>query len=335
MITRYKNFIKEKLEQSSIGEWVESLIHDEYIMSVVNRHIEDVDPSIRVANAVNILPKPEKTQLVNTIKKYLDEGLSDEQIDVSTTININKLTNESQSQVVGVGDLNNELNFSKSGKWVFASFLKSITALGAKDYEINKKEEKLPDNFLISYLTKDLEKVDVLSVFNRFKSLSPLEKYINGIPYTNICLYITIRVDATLEYGIWYGDYLPIGEFKLSNSNIKWIMNIESKSSIKLKSILKNLSYKDLLTIGSIKVDMKSYTPGYFEKVLNPILEDRVISFGYYGVGKWSDGKIDSGELINIKNNITNWILGKKWGDKILIGINPKSFWLWIHFKLK
>ena len=36
--------------------------------------------------------------------------------------------------------------------------------------------------------------------------------------------------------------------------------------------------------------------------------KDKVISFGYFGVGRWDNGKIDEGELMNIKNNFTTYL---------------------------
>ena len=80
---------------------------------------------------------------------------------------------------------------------------------------------------------------------------------------------------------------------------------------------------------------MKDFKPGYFEKRSYPILRDRVITFGFYGVGRWDNGKLDEGEYQNIKTNFTNWLMTKKWGGKVLISVKPESFWLYFHIKLK
>ena len=80
---------------------------------------------------------------------------------------------------------------------------------------------------------------------------------------------------------------------------------------------------------------MLTFNPGYHEKKLLPMLKDRVISFGYFGVGRWDNGKIDEGELMNVKNNFTTWLLTKRWGSKVLISVKPNSFWLYLHLKLK
>ena len=68
---------------------------------------------------------------------------------------------------------------------------------------------------------------------------------------------------------------------------------------------------------------------------MKPTLTDRIISFGLKGVGKWDNGIIDQGELQNIKGNFVNWVMSKKWCDKVLISLNASSYWLYIHIKLK
>jgi hypothetical protein len=149
-------------------------------------------------------------------------------------------------------------------------------------------------------------------------------------------LYFGIRCDGMFEYGITYDSKLsPMGKFKLSNSTIKWIIQLDSKSVQSFKKDLVNLTYNDIVILGKIKNDMKDFNPGYHEKRAYPEINDRVISFGYKGVGKWDNGKLDENELIAIKNKFSEWVLSKKWGSKILISVQPSSFWLKIHLKLK
>ena len=102
-----------------------------------------------------------------------------------------------------------------------------------------------------------------------------------------------------------------------------------------MKKEIVNISHTDMLLLGKIKTDMKDFKPGYFEKESKPTISDKVISFGYYGIGKWDNGKLDEGELLNIKNNFTAWVMTKKWGQKVLISVKPHSFWLYVHIKLK
>ena len=148
-------------------------------------------------------------------------------------------------------------------------------------------------------------------------------------------MYFGIKCDGTFEYGILYEKFIPIGRFKLSQSIIKWIVQLDSKSASSLKKELVNLNYTDILLLGKIKTDMKDFNPGYHEQKSKPTIIDKVISFGYYGIGKWDNGKLDEGELLNIKTNFIAWVMNKKWGDKVLISVKPQSFWLFIHIKLK
>ena len=80
---------------------------------------------------------------------------------------------------------------------------------------------------------------------------------------------------------------------------------------------------------------MLTFNPGYHEKKLSPMLKDRIISFGYFGVGRWDNGKIDEGELMNIKNNLRTFLSKYKWSEKVMINVNPDRFWVYINIKLK
>ena len=68
---------------------------------------------------------------------------------------------------------------------------------------------------------------------------------------------------------------------------------------------------------------------------MRPKLKDRVLSFGYQGIGKWDNGKLDESELANLKGNFVTWLLNKSWGSKFLISVKASSYWLYIHIKLK
>jgi hypothetical protein len=191
-----------------------------------------------------------------------------------------------------------------------------------------------PDNFLLYYYFPELGSDDVKQIFSRFKSLT---RYLHLVDYqkNTLGLYFGVTISGEFEYGLQYDTQFPIGKFKLSQSIIRWIVSIESKSAQSLKKELVNLNYQDLITLGQIKSDMKSFRPGYFEKNLSPMLRDRVITFGFYGVGRWDNGKLDEGEYQNMKLNFTNWLMTKKWGGKVLISVKPESFWLYFHLKLK
>jgi len=314
MIKRYLDFIKEDFSGfNSLGEWVESLIEDQYVKNIINRYTQDIDPEIELSNAINILDKRIQNEIRTQIENYLQNGIQ-----------------EKEPEVLASTDL--EMLGESAGKGIFTSFLKSLTALGQK--ETNPNFEKCPDNFLLFYYYPNLDATIVKQIFTRFKSLS---MYLDTIDYgkNEVNLYFGLKSDGVFEYGIGYDDLTPIGQFKINQSIIKWMLSLDSKSAHSLKKELVNLTLVDILTLSKIKSDMKEFNPGYHEKKGQVIIKDRIISFAWYGVGKWDNGKLDEGELMNIKTNFTNFVLGKKWGEKILISVKPSSFWLNIHIKLK
>lgn len=320
IIKKYFYFIKES-EENSFGEWIESLSNDVYIMNIVNRFIGDINPTIRLANAINLLDSKNKADIKSQINHYLEFGIEEKESEVIVSTETDELLSE---QVQG--------EISIAGKGIFHSFLKSLTALGKKETASNP--DKCPEDFLIFYHYDNLLSEDVKVIFSRFKSLI---RYVEMIDYgkNEVSLYFGIKSNGHLQYGISYDSLIKIGEFKLSQSTIKWILSLESKSTYSLKKDLVNLTYNDIITLGKIKTDMLVFNPGYSEKKSFPTINDRVISFGWYGVGKWNNGKLDEDELMNIKNNFNSWVISKKWGAKILVSVNPQSFWLWIHIKLK
>ena len=318
MIKRYLEFIKENLNGfNSLGEWIESLMNDEYVRNIVSRYTKDSDHSIDLSNAINILDDKTKQEIKAQIDYYLENGIEEKEPQFLISTDLEPLT---------------ESEITVAGKGIFISFLKSLTSLGQK--EVQPSWEKCPDGFLLFYHYPNLQSEDVKQVFSRFKSLT---RYLDIIDYqkNETDLYFGIKCDGNFEYGVHYDVLKPIGQFRLSQSVIKWICQIESKSASSLKKELVNLTLSDVITLGKIKTDMLTFNPGYHEKKLSPMLKDRVISFGYFGVGRWDNGKIDEGELMNVKNNFTTWLLTKRWGSKVLISVKPNSFWLYLHLKLK
>lgn len=317
MIKKYIQFIKEKL---TIGEQIESVYTDEYVKNIVNRYINHIDPSIRLANAINLLDKRTQREIKAQVDEYLENGLKDKKVVVSATTDTSNMVSEAMAQE----------EISLSGKGVFKSFLKSLTALGKKDNKPNYKD--CTNDFLLYFKLEGILPESIRSIFSRFKSLS---RYIDFIDYTEneVDLYFGIKTDGYFEYGI--GQRKIIGKFKLNKSTIKWILNIDSKSSKTLKTHLVNLSYTDILILGKIKNDMINYKPGHFQEKSPVYINDNVISFGYYGVGKWENGELSIDDINSIKSNLNDWILSKKWSDKVLFSVKPDKFWLYIHIKLK
>jgi hypothetical protein len=338
MIKRYLQFINES-DQFNLGLYLTEptqdgscLCDDEYVMNIINRYIndnqelyggEDINQDIDLENAINLLDDRIKLEIKQQIDEYLEMGIVEKEPQIHPSTDTTELLGESvqaQSEI------------SVAGKGIFTSFLKSLTALGQKECQPNWN--LCPDEFLLYYYFPDLESEVVKQIFSRFKSLT---RYLHLVDYqqNNLNLYFGVNTSGQFEYGIQYEQRFPIGQFKLSQSIIKWLLSLESKSAQSLKKEIVNLNYSDLLTLGQIKRDMMTFQPGYFEKRLSPMLRDRVITFGFYGVGRWDNGKLDEGEYQNLKQNFTNWLMSKKWGSKVLISVKPESFWLYFHLKLK
>lgn len=319
IIKKYLQFVNEnKLEDfNSIGEWVESLIDDQYIRNIVARYTNDSDPTVDLSNAINILDKKIQLEIKSQIDHYLQVGIEEKEPIIGASTDLEPLT---------------ESEVSVAGKGIFTSFLKVITALGQR--EIQPCYDKCPEHFLLYYLVPNQLTETVKSLFGRFKSLG---RYIDIMDYqkNELGLYFGIKCDGQIEYGFQYDTPYAIGQFKLSQSVLKWICQLDLKSAFSLKKELVNLTYSDITTLGKIKTDMLTFQPGYNEKKLAPMIKDRVISFGYYGVGRWDNGKLDEGEFQNIKNNFSSWVLSKKWGSKVLINVKPNSFWVYLNIKLK
>ena len=326
LIKKYLDFISES-NDLNLGQWVDSLSNDPEIGRIVNKYLTDetgiyggdsIDPTINLSNAINLLPQKTKDEIKQQINDYLQGGIEEKDPDIL-------VSTETE-------DLLESVEITKSGKGVFQSFLKSLTALGQKESQPNW--ESTPNDFLLYYQFTDLNAIDVKSIFSRFKSLTT---YLDLIDYSKneVSLYFGVLTSGNFEYGILYDTKIPIGHFKLSQSVVKWITALESKSAQSLKREIVNMNYSDIVTLGSIKNDMSQYNPGYFEKRLEPQIKEGVISFGFYGIGRWDNGKLDEGEYQNIKTNFTNWLMTKKWGSKVLISVKPQSFWLYFHIKLK
>lgn len=338
MIKKFIEFIKENSEVktenkfNSLGEWVEYLYdfykNDEVklsnLKSIINRdfnisredNLNDIKSDIRLANAINILDDKTKSEMSSLISNFV-KGVVEKDPVVEFSTDVEDL---------------NEGDITMSGKNIFKSFLKTITALGKKDQQPNR--EICPEDFLFYYNYDNIPSTDLKMIFKRFKSL---HMYSDLVPYDSneTSLYYGINIDGNLEYGIKTDKVIPIGSFKIGNSSIKWILGLDLKSLQFLKKDLVNWNGRELSILSKIKLDLMGYNPGYFDKKSHFIINDKVVTIAYYGIGKWDNGKIDSGEFQNLKQNFNNWILNKKWFDKVQYNISSNSFWVYFNIKIK
>ena len=318
MLKKYSQFILEKNFEgsNSIGEYIESLAKDdEYALNIISQYTQDIDPTIRLANAINLLDKSTQNFILKMIKDHKSGNEEQKEPKVSAYIDAGVL--ESQ-QVLG-------------GKNLFKCFLKIITALGQKNLEVNWNN----DNFLLLFKTISLNVAGVKSVMSRYQYFG---QFINQIDYTqNEChLYYGITGDLNFQYGILNEEQiLPFGQFKITKSILNFLLTLSSPSSINLKKYLINFDLTKLSLFSKIKSEMKNFIPGSSEKKSNPIINGDIITFGYYGIGKWDNGQMDAGELENVKTNFKTFLSKYKWAEKVQVSVTSNQFWLYLNIKLK
>jgi hypothetical protein len=313
MIKKYNDFIQEsfnKDEHHSLGEYIEDLSkNDEFIQMIIGEYTKEVDPSISISNAINVLDDMDKVQLLKRVELHLNNHQGD--VDVTTTTPVDLLE-------------------ESYGKNVLTTFMKCLTALGFKDNTPESKE--VPSEFLLFFKFSGIDSSKIESVFKRFKSLQSIQ-----IDYSQpqMGLYFGIRNEGQFEYGYYYDELISIGQFKLNKSSFNSLKLSDLKATSGLKKLLVSLNLEDVILMGKIKVEMDKFQPGYFEQKMVPFLNDRIMTFGFYGVGKWDNGQLDEGELMNLKGNLRTFLSKYKWSEKIQISVVPSKFWVYINIKLK
>lgn len=307
MIKKYPEF-KKLREYPNLGNWVESLCqNDEFIRSIVGEITRDVDPKVGVSNAVEVLDNSKKLELVNRIQSYLDRV--DSTPDITTSVDAYEKIEESY------------------GKGIFTTFLKCLTALGLKD---NSPSDSPSNDWIVYFEFKNLDPFKVNSVFSRFKSLSQID-----LNFTyDVSLYFGIKNNLILEYGWFDKAHNQIGSFPISKSVINWIKTSNMKSLSGIRKFLLNISKEDIQIFSKLKSHIQNLEIGG-SKIMIPKISDRVITFGWYGVGKWEDSKMSSENLEVIKDKIRNHILKLKFNEKLLISVTADNFWIYLKIKLK
>ena len=313
MVKRYFQFIQESYSQDehhTIGEYIEDLASkDDFIRMIVGQYTGDIDHSISFSNSINVLDELTKVEILKRVENHLN-GVEGE-VSVGTSTPVDMIEESYGFNVLG-------------------TFFKCLTALGFKDNTPEPKE--IPSEFLIYFKLGGVESSKIESVFKRFKSLSSI-----GIDYTHpsMGLYFGIRNTGDFEYGVYYDELVPIGTFKMNKKTFNSLKLSELKSATGLKKTLVNLSLNDIILMGKVKLEMDKFNPGYFQQKMVPIVDDRVISFGYLGVGKWDNGKLDDTELLNIKSKIKSFLSKYKWSEKIQVSVVPSELWVYIKVKIK
>ena len=162
MLKRYLQFLKES--QETIGEEIERLAKgDDYALNIISHYTQDFDPTIRLANVINLLDKKTQDFILKSIKDHKERNEVEGDPDVTAYINANTLLESNQ-----IG-----------GKNLLKCFLKVVTALGQKDIQIDWKNP--PQTFLMIFKTINLNVQDVKSVMSRYNYF---DQFLNQLDYT-------------------------------------------------------------------------------------------------------------------------------------------------------
>ena len=322
MIKKYIQFINENLNDirrkyNTVGEYVERLSeNDDYALNIISQYTKDIDSDVRISSAINTLDEDIQLHIVKMIEDHKN-GTED-----------NK-----NAEVISYTDANLSESNESGGKNLFKCYLKVFTALGFKDTKINW--DQTPDDFLMFFISNQIDISNVKMIMSRYRQF---DMTINSMDYKhNECqLYYGIKCDGTLQYGIKTEDQnLVVGGFKINKGIFNWLLVLDSPSASNMKRELILLDINKLLLLCKIKNEVKKFNPGQTEKRSNPSISSDIMTFGYYGLGRWNNGKMESDDLDAVKNNFRIFLSKYKWVDKIQISVTANQFWTYLNIKIK
>lgn len=308
MINTFSEFLVESKytdairQHGSLGRWLEERISDDpYLRQVTSPFLTGIDPTIRLANAIDMLSDFDKQQVFDAVVRKM------------------KKTNESsQSQAQAQ---------AQGGKNVLKSFLKCITSLGLS--KVNKVSKP---GFIIYYETHECAEDLVTQSVSRFRSLMTIYTPRQG---ATVRMYFGIDSTLTLTYGVCDpSGQTVLGGFALTKGSFAWLQTLRSLTSAQLKADLFDLHWDDMLLFKKIFKFMSEYPLGDKDK-MQPFFDGGTLCFSYYGVSKWDNGVIDAGEYANIKTNIKTRLSSVQWHDRILVRVSADNFSLSICFRVK
>jgi hypothetical protein len=305
MIKKFNLFIRENIE---FGEYVENHMKDENINRLILPFIKNQNKDLKISNIINTLDQNKKNEIKNIINNYLKNGLiSKANIDVNV------------SSVV----------LENSGKGVFNTFLKALSAISVES--ISKKIKK---DFLLFYITENIEPQLINEIFNRFKSLS---HYISDIDINEkVSLFYGINYNLILEYGLIIQDNKYVfGKYKLNNSSVEDLKNNTFKSGQLIKKDLESFFYTSLQMMSKIVNDSNSIPIIDFKKKSEASIVNSNLKIGYYGLGTWKNGEMEEDDFLKFKELVNNWITKSKWKDNVLYKAYCKDFWFIVEIKIK
>lgn len=309
----FYDFINEKYDESidgSIGQYISGIAEtDERVREIVASFTQDIKQDIDMSNAINLLDDIKKINLLRMVEDHINQKEGDLKVSARMASD-------------------NELNESVGKRGVFNSFLKSLTALGFKD---NDASNDVPDGFLFIFRFTDIDPVKQRTIFKRFAYLDTIEFEESR----KVSLYYGLRDDMHIEYGYYYDVFNKIGEFKLTQSIFNKLKTSDFKSLSGFKRKVSQLNFKDIILIQKLKVAMLSFDPGRIESKLQPKINDKIITFSYYGYGTWRSGQLEENDMIGLKDKVKEHLVKHKWSERLLISVSANKFWTYVNFKIK
>ncbi len=314
-IKYYQNFLLEK--NSEIAKQIASLAEDDsYAQNLISEYLKDFDTSIDLVSSLSLLDEKTQLKILNLIKKYKVNKEVEEPV-IMTNTDLNLL----------------ESNQILAGTNLFNCYLKVLTALGSKNIQPNW--ESTPKDFLIYYITPELEYLDIRMVTSRFKYLDKMFEDLKTSSQ-KAQLYFGIRNDMMIEYGVLFQESIhKIGEFKFSKTFYNSVINSTYLALINLKSFFNNFGYEKVKLLCRIKREMNNFKPGYFEDKSKPFITDNIFTFGYFGIGRWDNGIMDEYEVESVKNNLKHFLIQFAWSQDVKISVVAKDLWVYLNIKLK
>lgn len=302
-------------EYGSIGNYIEYIGDNtddkELFDQIVNKHLTDYNPKIRIANSV---------ETINTFDKLL-------------------LVDELERECLIKEDLQSDIiDNTVGGKGSFTSFLKVLTAAGIKELKVDNK--KCAKEYLIVYDSDNIQKDELLRVLNRFQSLGLAKKKITESTAENYGTYYSVKFNNKLyiEYGLLLDNKKEkIGEFVLNKQTLDSLLSLNNKVISQFKDDFKDVDLSNITFLSKIKNDLNLYSPGYFRSKSEVYLDikNNVAILDVYGLGEWSGPELKEGELEKYKNEFNSWVLSNKWNSKVLTSIKASDFWIQFKIKIK
>ena len=317
MMKEIKKFEKFLLENTKAEEIVRLAGEDSYSLELISSYCKKVDTSVDLVSAVSLIDEKTQDKILSLIKKY------------------KVVRKEEDSEVFANTDLNllDESISTLAGKNLFNCFLKIFSALGYKNVQPNWKST--PNDFLIYYTTDEIDYLEIRTVTARFRHLDELLEKLQTSTQ-NAQIFFGLKTDMTVEYGILFQDNLnKIGEFKFAKGTYNNLLMSNYLALINMKSFLSDMGFERVKLLCRIKREMINFNPGYFEDKLKPYITNDIITFGFFGIGRWDNGVMDEYEVESVKNNLKSFLLHFKWSQDVKVSVVAKNFWVYINIKLK